>query len=232
VRTKVVEKIVKVKGAPAYMVSFGDMMTLILCFFILLVALSKERNYGLMAKGLGSFVVALKSHGMPGILSSGEKQKIFSQVRRRFNLPPEPDPHRRTDHELASSSEMLRAEAVEALKPRREIRQPQLGRFEAGSAELTPQARRYIDLQADSLRPAYGQVLVLEGHATPSERGETLALAFARARAVEEYLAEEHRFDPERMEARAWWGELTEEIRQSEVDVVHARLVMPSREKD
>ena len=43
------------QGPPAYMVSFGDMMTLILTFFILLVSLSVDRKVGLMAKGLGSF---------------------------------------------------------------------------------------------------------------------------------------------------------------------------------
>ena len=43
-KPKVLINKVKEKGAPAYLVSFGDMMTLILCFFILLVAMSKERN--------------------------------------------------------------------------------------------------------------------------------------------------------------------------------------------
>ena len=55
-RTKVIIKRVKKKGSPAYLVSFGDMMTLILCFFILLVAMAKERQTGLMAKGIGSFM--------------------------------------------------------------------------------------------------------------------------------------------------------------------------------
>ena len=35
-----VPQIAKKKGAPGWMVSFGDMMTLILTFFILLVSLS------------------------------------------------------------------------------------------------------------------------------------------------------------------------------------------------
>ena len=116
------------------MVSFGDMMTLILCFFILLVAMSEERNAGLMARGVGSFVVAVQSHGLDGILTSSNKQKVFDQVRRRFNLPPEPDPDRRLDHERASTSEMVRAEVLDAMRPRRELHQPRLATFAPGSA--------------------------------------------------------------------------------------------------
>ena len=36
---------VKKKGAPSYMVSFGDMMTLILTFFILLVSMAKDQDF-------------------------------------------------------------------------------------------------------------------------------------------------------------------------------------------
>ncbi|MEM9800450.1 MAG: flagellar motor protein MotB, partial [Planctomycetota bacterium] len=101
VRTKVVVKRMRRKGAPAHLVSFGDMMTLILCLFILLVAMSKDRNFGLMARGIGSFVIQIRSMGLTGILSAHEKQEIFDEMRRRFNLPPEDDPERRATHETA-----------------------------------------------------------------------------------------------------------------------------------
>ncbi len=83
VKVKTVIKYVKGKGAPAYMVSFGDMMTLILCFFILLVSMSEERHHGLVAKGLGSFIVAIKSHGLDGIMSAQEKQGVFDPDSRK-----------------------------------------------------------------------------------------------------------------------------------------------------
>jgi chemotaxis protein MotB len=229
-RVKIVENVITVEGAPAYMVSFGDMMTLILCFFILMVALAEERNFGMMAKGLGSFVVAVESHGLNGVLSGEQRAEIFSEVRRRFNLPPEEDPERRPDsYERASSSEMVRAEMVDALKPRREIHQPGLARFSLGSAVLSTAAEDYLDAQADSLRPANGQLLLLEGHA-PADQADGTALAFARARAVADYLIEEHRYNPVRVSARAWIIELNTERRFT--DGVNARLVFPPEQED
>jgi chemotaxis protein MotB len=228
--TKVVVQKVKKKGAPAYMVSFGDMMTLILCFFILLVALAEERQYGMMAKGIGSFVVALRSHGLEGILSASEKQEIHAQVRRRFNLPPEEDPERRAPHEEAALQELLRAEHIEALQARDEVRQLGVASFEQGEGTLTPGARRFLDELADSLRPGRGQTLVLEGHANDAGQayfGDNAWLAQVRARSVRNYLIERHDFDPRRVEARAWFGELPETgIAAQGVD---ARLVTPPK---
>ena len=56
------------EGAPAWMVSFGDMMTLILTFFILLVSMSKTQQVGLVATGVGSFLLA--TGGPPRIPST------------------------------------------------------------------------------------------------------------------------------------------------------------------
>ncbi len=228
-KVKVVIKKVKTKGAPAYLVSFGDMMTLILCFFILLVAMSKERNYGLMARGIGSFVIQIKSMGLTGILDAHEKQAIFSQMRRRFNLPPEDDPERRAAHEEAALSEMVRAEDIEKLKPHDEVRQPRIASFEADSDAQTPASKRYIDALVDTLRPRGEQTLSLEGHATdagPNFQGDNSRLAHARARSVQNYLSREHGFDPNRVRAKAWYAEVT--INELAATGVDARLIIPS----
>ena len=139
-------KKVKTKGAPAYLVSFGDMMTLILCFFILLVAMAKERDSGLVARGIGSFVVQVKSMGLTGVLDGHEKQEIFDQMRRRFNLPPEDDPERRAVHEEAALSELVRAEDLEKLEPHDEVRQPKIAAFKPDSDFLDPTSKKYLSL--------------------------------------------------------------------------------------
>ena len=228
--TKVVIVKVKKQGAPAYLVSFGDMMTLILCFFILLVAMSKERQFGMMAKGLGSFVVTLQSHGLNGVLSGAEKAAIHSQMRRKFNLPPEEDPERQVPHKEAALQELLRAEHLEALKARDEVRSPRVATFDDGDGVLSAASRRYLDQLADSLRPSRGQDLVLEGHADDAGAaffGENAWLASTRARVVRDYLVRHHDFEPGRVETRAWFGELPETgVSAQSVD---ARLVTPPK---
>ncbi len=227
-KVKVIDLIWRKKGAPNYMVSFGDMMTLILCFFILLVSMAKERKAGMMAKGLGSFVVTLKSHGLTGVLSGAEKQEIFDQVRRRFNLPPEEDPEHQVEHSKASTKELLRAESTESLQPHREIRTPRVAAFRTSSSSLDAQSRAYLDQLANTLLPRRGQLLVLEGHADDTGPGQTpTQLAHARALSVQKYLIEEHDFPETRVEARVWLAEIL--TSGADTRSVDARLITPKK---
>jgi len=218
-------------GAPLWMVSFGDMMTLILTFFILLVSMAEEQREGLLAKGVGSFMVALRSFGMPGVMGEAEKAQMFENVRVKFNLPPEADPERQVDYLDASSVETLRAEVVESLRPHDEVHQPAIAVFGRDSSELTPDARKYLDALATTLRPGYGELLILEGHALDAgvrHNDDNHWLAFARATAVRDYLIDEHGFEHTRIEARAWLDEL--EADGPGTRMVDARRVIPPRD--
>jgi len=220
----------KKQGPPAYMVSFGDMMTLILTFFILLVSMAKEQAPGLVADGVGSFIVQLESNGLNGTLSGAERRAIFDKVRQRFGLPPKPEDAPGEALDVATAKELLRTEAAEALAPHDEVPLPTLASFELGSALLDYNAKRYLDSLATTLRPAAGQVLVLEGHAADTEGMDPARereLAFQRAKAVRNYLLETHDFVDERVEARAWLMEVASPDDPS-TRAVAGRLVTPN----
>ena len=83
--------------------------------------------------------------------------------------------------------------------------------FAADSAALSEASKEYLDRLAPTLRPASGQLLLLEGHAADAALGfanDDTWLACERSRAVSAYLVESHGFVPERVEARAWLAEI------------------------
>ena len=193
-------------GTPPWLISFGDMMTLFLCFFIMLVTMAKQQDAGLMASGLGPFVAALDSHGMDGALSGADTLYAINTYRKRFGLEEITDPEM-----LFGAAEVKSAADIEklvksALRPYSELRQPLIASFSARSAKLSDASRRYLALLADTLRPGRGQMLILEGHgdSDPADAAADAALAAERARAVRDYLLAEHALIPTRVEARAF----------------------------
>lgn len=214
-------------GTPPWLISFGDMMTLFLCFFIMLVTMAPQQDAGLVAAGLGPFVAALESTGNEAPLDGAATLAKVNTYRARFGLAPI------SDDQLIGAAEVADARDVEALvkqalKPYSEMMQPLVAQFDPGSAELGDRGRRYLDLLADTLRPGYQQILVLEGHADDADQhwnGDDTRLALRRAGAVREHLIAEHGFIPTRVEARAWAVQVPS-VRTSSRGV-DARLVQP-----
>lgn len=214
-------------GVPPWLISFGDMMTLFLCFFIVLVTMAPTQDAGLVAAGLGPFVAALENTGNDLPLTGADALSKVNTYRKRFGLAPI------TEEQYLGAAEIAQSRDVEkivkaSLRPYSEMMHPLVAQFAPGSATLDDHARHYLDLLADTFRPGFQQILVLEGHA--DDAGADFAnsdawLAAARAQAVRTYLLEEHGFVPTRVEARSWAMQ-TPSVKTSSRGV-DARLVQP-----
>ncbi|MFT7669331.1 MAG: flagellar motor protein MotB [Planctomycetota bacterium] len=219
---------------PSYMVSFCDMMTLILTFFILLVSMAEEQQRGLAASGVGSFIVAIKSHGMNGIMSGKEEAGIFDEVRARFNVPSDGPPELLADATDASNLELIKSKLLKSLTPHYEIPFPNVVVFSPDSSEIPESGMKYVGMIAPSLHPKFRQLLIIEGHANDAganHGGDNRLLASQRAAALRDLLVEEYGFIADRVEARAWHTEVpTDGVANSSVSI---RLLTPeSRSTD
>jgi chemotaxis protein MotB len=212
-------------GTPPWLISFGDMMTLFLCFFIMLVTMAKTQDAGMMAKGLGPFVASLEMTGNDGAMRGSEVAVAINRYRTRFGLDPLSEEELLTGHESPKDASEIEKLVHSALRSSFVMPQPLVARFAETSADLSEDARHYLDMLADSLRPGQGQVLVLEGHADDGDDAyDTGLLALRRARAVSEYFIEEHGFVSVRVEPRSWPRESKKSSGSRAVD---ALLVQP-----
>ena len=184
-------------GVPPWLISFGDMMTLFLCFFIILVTMAPKPESGLVAAGLGEFVNVLEGTGVGGAMDGEARLVKVNEFRQRFGLVPLTLEDYLAGQPETKSAPELEAMVQDSLRDYSELMQPAMATFEAGSSDLTEATREYLDRMAKILRPVSKQILVLEGWS-----GIDARLGAARASAVRKYVAEEHRFILVRVEAR------------------------------
>lgn len=180
----------KEPGAPLYMLSFADMMTNILCFFILLCAFSKEKMVGFISDGVGSFKVALESNGLPGVLSGDRLPVDMGANRVLFRPSKSVFPKLLVENDGTIKEEnrdALRNVLVSALKSPEEVVLPMPIVFGPGDASLTKAHRSVLKLVSKYLTSGSYQVRI-EGYCfeegMPAEAAWKLAQARAEAVAI------------------------------------------------
>ncbi len=195
-------------SAPFYMGTYGDMVTLILCFFILLFAMSSVDSQ--------KFQKALISlRGSLGVLRGGETSEEAQETRQGAEKQRSPgsSPHVELDtrHVAYTINSFLRAEGLEKSI---QVTINQRGvavsisdqfLFASGSAEIRPEGQRALYKIAELTRDKVPAVAV-EGHtdSAPMRGGlyrDNWGLSSMRAAAVASYFERVGRFDPVKIQA-------------------------------
>jgi chemotaxis protein MotB len=190
-------------GVPEWVVTYGDMMTLLLCFFILLAAFSELKD----EKDYETIMRAIKEHfGYSG--GSGqaptEDLPLTSMVQdlRDMTLHKEKRPNQSNADDPGVDGKETTVKQI------REGLQFAVGgpvSFEPGSAELKPQAKEQLARIADLIRGKNNKIEI-RGHATGSDlsagsgQRDMWALSYERARAAMRWLTDEaNGIDPRRI---------------------------------
>ncbi|GIW98603.1 MAG: MotB protein [Pirellulaceae bacterium] len=190
-------------GIPEWVVTFGDMMSLLLTFFIMLVSMSEikeEEKFQAMVESIKrQFGHDLSVESIqPGELRSRTSAfRVLSTTGRAKRK----DTHRGGNPIKAPHGD---EERVRIIRPGRNTAIGTVIFFDDGSAELTDKAKQALDLEVGELigKP---QKIEIRGHTSQQLAGPgndpllAMDLAYRRCRSVMDYLVDKHGIPPERI---------------------------------
>ncbi len=187
------------EGAPAWVLTFGDMMSLLLCFFILLFSMSSI-DPKKFADILGALQTILGAGASVETPPSEAKPK--EMMRKLMNVM------RVTPAEFGSTDDSSPGSKIKVETVREGLKITIGGKplFDEGKYEILPEAMGVMRRLGDLVQ-GYRNKLRILGH-TSGAPGDTLnvprgryALGYARAMSVLKYLEEVIGLHPARMEA-------------------------------
>ncbi|RJQ84822.1 MAG: type VI secretion system protein TssL [Desulfobacteraceae bacterium] len=193
------------KGAPRWVVTFGDLMSLLLCFFVLLLSFSEmdRKKYKQVAGSLEqAFGVQRKIRvmeipkGMKIIAKDFDQEIIETRILE--------DIGKEIDDMLSSQLEEFKEQiALEAGENEITIRLMGESTFDSGRDEIREKLKPLLGNLAKVLEKADGDVII-SGHTdnVPVRSGpfkSNLRLSIARAAAVADYMLVNSRIDPKRV---------------------------------
>ena len=181
------------EGAPMWMVTYGDMMTLLLCFFVMLAALANfDEEKKMFMAAMESIRKAFGNSGQAGYLLDDTVD--FKSFMVRFETLYIPDKAKNLGHsdEPGVDGKFYRVKKVRDGVELVVGGPIAFGRF---SAKIEPATDTLLQKLADELRGKNNK-LEIRGHTTKeplpieSEYRDPVDLAFARARSVRDRLVE------------------------------------------
>jgi len=196
------------KGSPAWMVTYGDMMTLLLVFFVLLYSFSV-----MDLEKFEGFISALKAH--LGVLDAGQtisQQSRITQGLQGESYNPSHLTLTRVMGELGQfiKEQDLQEEISMKIIERRGLVIRVTGQvlYELGKSTIKPEGMIILSKIADSIRDIPNDIMV-EGHTdnwpiNNQEFPSNWELSTTRATNVIKYFIEKHQIPPDRLSAAGY----------------------------
>ena len=150
-------------GAPAYIVTFSDMITLLLTFFVLLLAMADEQNEVLYEDGQTAFKRAVAGFGLSGILFNKSDGSQFEHPLVKYRVSKGNDATE--DRSINSETEMIRRVILD-LEYLMKISPSQITassktftaintHFEPGSWELDESAKQFLNKYSRQIQESF-----------------------------------------------------------------------------
>jgi chemotaxis protein MotB len=193
------------EGAPEWVVTFGDLMSLLLCFFVLLLSFSNmdKQKYKQVAGSLE------KAFGVQRKIKVMDIPKGMTMIARDFDQEVLAT---RIKEDLGKEIDELIQDQLSDLKDQisidsdgNEVTIRLMGEstFDSGRAEIKPELEPLLKKIGDVLRSSHGDIIIA-GHTdnVPIIKGpfkSNLRLSAARASAVAEYFINQAHINPKRI---------------------------------
>jgi chemotaxis protein MotB len=222
-------------GAPEWIVTFTDMISLLVTFFVLLMTFSSMEEYDpVQVKGVlqGGSGVIVPTHS-PRVVAPPERDVVSHTD----PLKGAPEPHTRdAEFEADRTNEQFRKQREnEKLRDLTDIADGLLiqwgasASFEAGSAKPNAALRAAL-LDVASVLAAYDHAIVIEGHDSPDHEPtrahpDSDSIALARAMACARVLVDEGGIAPGRVQVASYGASRAKVLNDSPQGRTHNRRV-------
>ena len=192
------------EGAPLWVVTFGDLMSLLMCFFVLLLSFSEmdRRKYKMVS---GSMAQAFGIQREKPVFESPKGQKMIARefdqailmTKIEVSIKPIIEEMETENEELKDSVEIEQGEDKVTIRMMGEAT------FDTGKAELHPAFGPLLKKIGAVLSQSKGEIIIA-GHTdnvplSGGLFGSNLGLSMARAGSVAEYLLRTTAIDPKKL---------------------------------
>lgn len=185
-------------GVPEWVLTYGDLMSLLLCFFILLAAFSEIKQPREYQRVLDAIKDALGSTGGIGLtkINESDKNSIISQLAEQAKR----EGQKLSTDEAHDPSVKGRQQKAQVLQPADRIAIGAALEFDAGSFEISAAMQQQLKFDIAPKVRGIRYLVYVSGHSWGQEdRARSglsqYELSFRRAQAVVDYLTEECQID-------------------------------------